>query len=118
MLRGEDRRRIEHRVVGEQSVQVVGTAGLDDRDPTVDQGWRHTTILQIRPWGSFTIVEELKPPDGLAEWMTAQGLGDGPLEDVSTISGGTQNIMLRFTRSGRPYVLRRGPKTPASTHPP
>jgi aminoglycoside phosphotransferase (APT) family kinase protein len=41
--------------------------------------------------------------------MSQQGLGDGPLEDVAKISGGTQNIMLRFTRSGRPYVLRRGP---------
>jgi aminoglycoside phosphotransferase (APT) family kinase protein len=59
---------------------------------------------------SFTFVEELKAPDGLAEWMSKQGLGDGPLEDVCKISGGTQNIMLRFTRSGRPYVLRRGPK--------
>ncbi len=55
-------------------------------------------------------MEELKAPDGLAEWMSAQGLGDGPLEDVSKITGGTQNIMLRFTRAGRPYVLRRGPK--------
>jgi aminoglycoside phosphotransferase (APT) family kinase protein len=45
----------------------------------------------------------------VAEWMSQQGLGDGPLEDVAKISGGTQNIMLRFTRSGRPYVLRRGP---------
>ncbi|MFZ1161827.1 phosphotransferase family protein [Mycobacterium sp.] len=42
--------------------------------------------------------------------MSQQGLGDGPLEQVSPITGGTQNIMLRFTRSGRPYVLRRGPK--------
>ncbi|MGA7464073.1 phosphotransferase family protein [Mycobacterium sp.] len=41
--------------------------------------------------------------------MSQQGLGDGPLEDVAKISGGTQNIMLRFIRSGRPYVLRRGP---------
>jgi aminoglycoside phosphotransferase (APT) family kinase protein len=55
-------------------------------------------------------VEELKAPDGLAEWMSDRGLGDGPLEDVSAISGGTQNIMLRFVRSGRTYVLRRGPK--------
>jgi aminoglycoside phosphotransferase (APT) family kinase protein len=47
--------------------------------------------------------------EAVAEWMSQQGLGDGPLEDVATISGGTQNIMLRFTRSGRPYVLRRGP---------
>ena len=55
-------------------------------------------------------MEELKAPDGLAEWMSKQGLGDGPLENVSAITGGTQNIMLRFARSGRPYVLRRGPK--------
>ena len=55
-------------------------------------------------------MEELKAPDGLAEWMSTQGLGEGPLENVSTITGGTQNIMLRFARSGRPYVLRRGPK--------
>jgi aminoglycoside phosphotransferase (APT) family kinase protein len=47
--------------------------------------------------------------EAVAEWMSRQGLDDGPLEDVSKISGGTQNIMLRFTRSGRPYVLRRGP---------
>jgi aminoglycoside phosphotransferase (APT) family kinase protein len=42
--------------------------------------------------------------------MSQQGLGDGPLDDVSKISGGTQNTMLRFTRSSRPYVLRRGPE--------
>jgi aminoglycoside phosphotransferase (APT) family kinase protein len=42
--------------------------------------------------------------------MSQQRLGDGPLEEVSEISGGTQNIMLRFTSSGRSYVLRRGPK--------
>lgn len=45
----------------------------------------------------------------VADWMSRQGLGEGPLEDVRTISGGTQNVMLRFTRSGREYVLRRGP---------
>jgi aminoglycoside phosphotransferase (APT) family kinase protein len=48
--------------------------------------------------------------EAVAEWMSRQSLGDGPLEDVSEITGGTQNIMLRFTRSGRPYVLRRGPR--------
>ncbi|MCV7314636.1 phosphotransferase family protein [Mycolicibacillus parakoreensis] len=41
--------------------------------------------------------------------MSAQGLGEGPLNDVAPIPGGTQNVMLRFTRSGRAYVLRRGP---------
>jgi aminoglycoside phosphotransferase (APT) family kinase protein len=46
----------------------------------------------------------------VAEWMSEQGLGEGPLEDVAGVTGGTQNIMLRFTRSSRPYVLRRGPR--------
>jgi aminoglycoside phosphotransferase (APT) family kinase protein len=48
-------------------------------------------------------------PDALAPWMSEHGLGDGPLENVSAITGGTQNVMLRFERSGRPYVFRRGP---------
>jgi len=51
-------------------------------------------------------VEDLA---GVAAWMTEQGLGDGPLANVAPISGGTQNIMQRFERSGRPYVFRRGP---------
>ncbi|RHW28975.1 phosphotransferase family protein [Nocardioides immobilis] len=42
--------------------------------------------------------------------MDGRGLGSGPLTAVSPISGGTQNIMLRFERSGRTYVLRRGPE--------
>ena len=46
----------------------------------------------------------------VAEWMSRQGLGEGPLEDVSAVTGGTQNVMLRFSRSGRSYVLRRGPR--------
>ena len=48
--------------------------------------------------------------DALAEWMSGQGIGEGPLEDVIELSGGTQNIMRRFTRAGRSYVLRRGPR--------
>jgi aminoglycoside phosphotransferase (APT) family kinase protein len=47
---------------------------------------------------------------GVADWMSREGLGEGPIENVSTIVGGTQNIMLRFTRSGREYVFRRGPE--------
>jgi aminoglycoside phosphotransferase (APT) family kinase protein len=43
-------------------------------------------------------------------WMSQQGLGEGPIENVAEITGGTQNIMLRFTRSGREYVFRRGPR--------
>jgi aminoglycoside phosphotransferase (APT) family kinase protein len=42
--------------------------------------------------------------------MDSQRLGDGPLENVTEIGGGTQNILLRFERAGRTYVFRRGPK--------
>ena len=45
----------------------------------------------------------------LANWMDAQGLGSGPLEDVQRLAGGTQNILLKFPRAGRSYVLRRPP---------
>lgn len=47
--------------------------------------------------------------DAVAAWMSEQGLGEGPLSDVTELAGGTQNVMVRFTRSGRDYVLRRGP---------
>ena len=45
----------------------------------------------------------------VAAWMDGQDLGSGPLEDVEPIIGGTQNLMVRFVRDGRGYVLRRGP---------
>ncbi len=45
----------------------------------------------------------------LATWMDQRGLGSGPLERVQRLAGGTQNILLRFTRSGRDYVLRHPP---------
>ena len=46
----------------------------------------------------------------VSAWMSEQGLGGGPVENVSEIAGGTQNVMLSFTRSGREYVFRRGPR--------
>ena len=45
----------------------------------------------------------------LADWMDGEGLGSGAVEDAQQLSGGTQNILLHFHRSGRPYVLRRPP---------
>lgn len=50
--------------------------------------------------------------DSLARWMDGQGLGSGPIADVRTLTGGTQNILLRFTRAGRDYVFRRPPLHP------
>lgn len=47
--------------------------------------------------------------DALARWMDTQGLPGADFEAVESISGGTQNIMLRFDRGGRSFVLRRPP---------
>ena len=51
----------------------------------------------------------------LAGWMDAAGLGHGPLRDIRAIGGGTQNIMVRFVRGAREFVLRRGPLHPRPT---
>jgi len=47
--------------------------------------------------------------EALARWMDGQGLGEGPIEGAELLGGGTQNILLRFDRAGRTYVLRRPP---------
>ncbi|MBR0899033.1 phosphotransferase family protein [Bradyrhizobium tropiciagri] len=41
--------------------------------------------------------------------MDARGLGSGAIEHVTPLSGGTQNVLLRFSRGGLSYVLRRPP---------
>jgi aminoglycoside phosphotransferase (APT) family kinase protein len=46
----------------------------------------------------------------LEEWMDSHGLGSGPLERVERLTGGTQNILVRFVRDGVAYVLRRPPR--------
>lgn len=48
----------------------------------------------------------------LQAWMDTQSLGRGAIEDVMPIGGGTQNILLRLTRDGTEYVLRRPPRHP------
>jgi len=45
----------------------------------------------------------------LSTWMDRQGLGSGRIGDVEPITGGTQNVLVRFSRGGRRFVLRRGP---------
>ncbi len=44
--------------------------------------------------------------------MDDRGLGRGLIQDGEILAGGTQNILLRFTRDGRAYVLRRPPHNP------
>jgi aminoglycoside phosphotransferase (APT) family kinase protein len=41
--------------------------------------------------------------------MDGEGLGSGPITDTELLVGGTQNILLKFARGGRSYVLRRPP---------
>lgn len=45
----------------------------------------------------------------LEAWMDDQGLPSGEISDVEELTGGTQNILLKFSRGGRAYVLRRPP---------
>ncbi|WP_214319852.1 phosphotransferase family protein [Nonomuraea sediminis] len=45
----------------------------------------------------------------LGGWMDGQGLPGGPITEVAPVLGGTQNVMVRFERGGRPYILRRPP---------
>jgi aminoglycoside phosphotransferase (APT) family kinase protein len=48
---------------------------------------------------------------GLTSWMDARGLGAGPVEGVQRLGGGTQNILIRFERGDRSFVLRRPPES-------
>ena len=48
----------------------------------------------------------------LQDWMDTQGLGRGAIEDARALTGGTQNLLLRFRRDGRDYVLRRPSRHP------
>lgn len=59
--------------------------------------------------GSDTGVD-LVDLDALAGWMDAQGIAGGAITDARALAGGTQNLLMRFTRGGRDYVLRRGPR--------
>jgi aminoglycoside phosphotransferase (APT) family kinase protein len=49
-------------------------------------------------------------PEALNAWMEARGQGE--IENGSLLGGGTQNILLRFERNGRAFVLRRSPPHP------
>ena len=58
--------------------------------------------------------KQLADPAALAAWMDGQGLGRGPIEDAAQLTGGTQNLLLKFRRGERWYVLRRPPLHPGS----
>lgn len=56
-------------------------------------------------------AEDAPPFDvpALSQWMDERGLGSGPLRDVSTLTGGTQNTVVAFRRGTREFVLRLPP---------
>lgn len=57
-----------------------------------------------------TVVDrEVVDLDRVAQWMDTEGLGRGPIVDVELLAGGTQNVLLRYRRDDRHYVLRRPP---------
>jgi len=59
----------------------------------------------------WPVATHLVDPAALARWMDERGLGTGhPIVDAELLVGGTQNILLRFARSDRGYVLRRPPE--------
>ncbi|MGE4428315.1 MAG: phosphotransferase family protein [Solirubrobacteraceae bacterium] len=58
----------------------------------------------------MTDAPDVVDVDAVAAWMDDERLGAGPLEDVTPVGGGTQNVMLRFRRGDRELVLRRGPR--------
>ncbi|NUP30010.1 MAG: phosphotransferase, partial [Nocardia sp.] len=45
----------------------------------------------------------------LTSWLDRNEVGAGPVTDVVPLTGGTQNILARFTRGGTDYVFRRPP---------
>lgn len=45
----------------------------------------------------------------LTAWLDRNGVGLGPVENAVALTGGTQNILVRFTRDGADYVFRRPP---------
>ena len=48
-------------------------------------------------------------PSKLITWMDVEGLGAGPLSGLELLTGGSMNILAKFERAGRRYVMRRPP---------
>ncbi|CAN7763891.1 phosphotransferase family protein [Cupriavidus necator] len=71
--------------------------------------------LQLAQPSSASATEELFAPvdlAALARWMDENGLESGPIHALSQIGGGTQNILLRFWRGEREFILRHPPAHP------
>ncbi|KRP76143.1 phosphotransferase family protein [Pseudomonas veronii] len=51
--------------------------------------------------------QDLVDLERLADWMDTQDLESGPIKAAVRLAGGTQNLLLRFRRGVREFVLRR-----------
>ena len=47
--------------------------------------------------------------NALAEWMETEGFSGAEISNAQILSGGSQNILVRFEKGGREFVLRRPP---------
>ncbi|MFI8747558.1 phosphotransferase family protein [Pseudomonas sp. NPDC077186] len=56
--------------------------------------------------------KQLVDVDRITAWMDERGLEQGPIEEASPLTGGTQNLLLHFRRGQRYFVLRRPPQHP------
>lgn len=62
--------------------------------------------MSLESWTDLVDLNRLR------EWMDEERLESGPLEDATQLAGGTQNILLKFRRGPREFVLRRPPHRP------
>jgi aminoglycoside phosphotransferase (APT) family kinase protein len=62
--------------------------------------------MSDEPWQDLVDLGRLR------DWMDGKDLGRGPIENPTPLAGGTQNVLLKFRRDGRSYVLRRSPRHP------
>ena len=62
--------------------------------------------MSEQDWRALVDLERLRT------WMDGEGLGRGAIVSPTLLTGGTQNVLLRFERDGRSYVLRRSPAHP------
>ena len=61
---------------------------------------------------SLAAWRDLVNLDRLAAWMDERGLEAGPIEEAERPPGGTQNILVKFRRGDRWFMLRRPPMSP------
>lgn len=57
-------------------------------------------------------VSDVLDLEKLANWLQSVGLGSGQIDDPLILTGGTQNVLVRFKFDGRDLVLRRPPPRP------